>query len=371
MNDFQSKLYRDLIKLCDTNEAFFHKDHIKDNRTYRIFNYRLASYGDFCSPNALECRGHMFEVIDDIPVRLASLPMEKFFNLYENPFTENVDLTKAIKVMAKEDGSLISTFIHNGNLSLKSKASLESDQAVDALRWLENNQPSLYDELLDLTLFGYTVNMEWTSPNNRIVLGYQEDKLIILNIRNTFTGEYVNPSKFHLYNEIHKCWVENVEDLKAGEIDLFVSNIPSMEDVEGFVVELSTGQKIKIKTEWYLVRHRAKDSVNAPRRLFEAIISEAIDDVRTLFHGDPVALQTISEMEARVEPIFNHMIETVERFYEENKGLIRKDYAIKAQGLNDGLMPLYMNLYIGRENDYKEFAIKNYKMFIGEVNDSE
>jgi len=366
MNKYQSKLYCDLISLCDTNEAFFYKDHIKNNRIYRIFNYRLANYSDFCLPNALECRGHMFEVIDDIPVCLVSLPVEKFFNRFENPFTENIDLTNIKSIMDKADGSLISTFIHNGDISLKSKASLESDQALDSLKWLKTNAHNLYDELLDLTLFGYTINMEWTSPNNRIVLGYPEDKLIILNIRNNFTGEYRDKKTLINYSEIHKYWISNADDLVNGEIDLFVSNIHLMENIEGYVIELNDNQKVKIKTDWYLVRHKAKDSVNAPRRLFEAIIGEAIDDIKTLFCGDPVALQTISEMENRVDPIFNHMIEVVELFYDENRELIRKDYAIKAQELNDGFMPLYMNLYIGRECDYKAFAIKNFKMFIGE-----
>lgn len=63
------------------------------------------------------------------------------------------------------------------------------------------------------------------------------------------------------------------------------------------------------------------------------------------------------------------MIHTVETFYEDNKHLSRKDYAIKAQSMNDGYMPLYMNMYIGRDVDYKGFAKKNFKMFIGEVSD--
>lgn len=373
MNEYQQKLYKGLINLIATNAngTFQFKEHNKDGVLYHIFNYRLASYSDFCAPYALECRGHMFEVDrDGRPLRLASLPMEKFFNLNENPFTENLDLSNVKKIMNKEDGSLISTYLHNGKLQLKTKASLESEQAIDAMNWLVLENPDLYDELYDITLLGYTVNMEWTSPHNRIVLGYPESSLKILNIRSNYTGQYSDIGNFSNYKTIKEYSVPNVDDIPAEEINLFVQNIPDMPEIEGFVLELKSGQKVKVKTDWYLVRHRAKDSINAPRRLFEAIVTEAIDDVRTLFHGDPVALQVISEMEQKVEPIYNNMIKTVEKFYDENQSLTRKDYAIKAQSLQDGFMSLYMNLYIGRDNDYRQFAIKNYKMFIGDVKDN-
>ena len=50
------------MRLTDTSEAFYFKDFPLNDAIYRIFNYRLASYTEFLAPNALECRGHMFEV---------------------------------------------------------------------------------------------------------------------------------------------------------------------------------------------------------------------------------------------------------------------------------------------------------------------
>ena len=89
MNTWQQKLYDDLMALVEESEAFYYKDFLAEGVIYRIFNYRLASYTEFLRPGALECRGHMFEVTDDSrearAIRLASLPVEKFFNLNENP----------------------------------------------------------------------------------------------------------------------------------------------------------------------------------------------------------------------------------------------------------------------------------------------
>ena len=39
---------------------------------------------------------------------------------------------------------------------------------------------------------GFTVNFEWCAPHNRIVLGYQEPKLSVLNARHNRTGEYMD-----------------------------------------------------------------------------------------------------------------------------------------------------------------------------------
>ena len=57
------------------------------------------------------------------------------------------------------------------------------------------------------------------------------------------------------------------------------------------------------------------------------------------------------------------MIQSVELFYQENNQLSRKDYAIKALNTKHLkiYMPLIMNLYVGKENDYKKFSINHLK----------
>ena len=155
MNDFQHTLYNDLLKLTQTNEAFFYKDQELDDQTYRVFSYRLASYTDFLAPNSLECRGVMFRIIDEKPVELSALPMEKFFNDQENPFTIGLNYNNIKQVTLKMDGSLMSTYIHNGQLRIKSKTALGSDHAINAMRWLDLPENAEYKkQLLTLTRYG-------------------------------------------------------------------------------------------------------------------------------------------------------------------------------------------------------------------------
>lgn len=370
MNNYQQQLWDDLMSLVQANEAFYFADQYVGEQKYRIFNYRLASYSNWLIPGALECRGVMFRIegddYDAVPIRLASLPMEKFFNLYENPFTENLDLTQVYMIEDKADGSLISTYLDdNDNLLLKTKGSLASDQAMSAMAWLEMMQP-LKAELLEFANADRTVNMEWVAPNNRIVLGYEVAELRVLNIRHNLTGEYLDKKTIEnlsvgAYPNILAQWTSQTE---VDDPVSFVASIPDMVGIEGYVVRLApSGQRVKIKTTWYLALHRTKDNINSPRRLFEAVLEETTDDMRTLFHDDPLAIQTIQEMEDFVAEKYNHMVDTVERFYERNKHLSRKDYAILGQKEFAGTFyfGLAMSRYIGKDPDYKNFLKGKWK----------
>ena len=186
------KTYSELMHLVSTDEskAFFFADQKKDERTYRIFNYRLASYTDFCKPSALECRGITFDITDPDNVQLVCRPMPKFFNVDENPFSMNLDFSNVKQIMLKMDGSLISSFMHKNGVALKTKGSLHSTQAVEAYA-LMKNEPEFFDLISALSELKYTVNMEYCAPTNRIVVGYLKPSLTILNVRHNLTGEYI------------------------------------------------------------------------------------------------------------------------------------------------------------------------------------
>ena len=313
----------------------------------------------------------MFEVDSEgNAIRLAALPQEKFFNLYENPSTMDLDLNEVESIEVKCDGSLISTYFHDGQLRLKSKGSLSSDQALDAVSWLDAHENKAYrKQLYWATVDGCTVNLEWVSPNNRIVLGYEKPHLIMLNMRDNFTGKTFY---FGEEDEPISHWIAIKDVIYNPPIDLqgkspidFVADIPNMTGVEGFVVRFKSGLKVKVKTNWYLALHHTKDSINNPRRLFEAVLDEGIDDLRALFHEDLVAIKQIDEMEIKVDRLFNHMVKSVEDFYEENKHLDRKDYAIKGQTnvLDKRYFGLVMLKYQNKDPEYKNYLKSKWKLF--------
>lgn len=334
-------LYQDLLSLCDSTEAFYFVDQEKDEEKFRIFSYRLASYSDFLLPRAIESRGIMFNLADtSVPV---CRPMEKFFNVGECPFTMNLDLSKTLMIMNKEDGSLISTYLTNKGLRLKSKASLHSQQAIDAMEWLSKN-PALKGELQEIAEEGYTLNFEWVAPWNRIVLEYTEPRLILLNVRNNETGEYLSRND-PLLRWISDLWVDTVS---TDDPAAFADSISTMIGIEGFVFVLPD-QLVKIKCNQYCSLHSALNEVNTSKKVAICVIEEGIDDLYALFKDNSETLSYMEDIECKVTAKFNHMIKTAERFHQDNKELSRKDYAIKAQSMKDGYMSLYMNLYSGKE----------------------
>ena len=370
--EFAEELWNDLNELVRTNDSFFLIDVELTgdaSASYRIFNYRLASYTDFLAKNALECRGHMFEYElvqgEGVKmVRLAALPMEKFFNYRENPFTMTPDFTNVKSIQHKEDGSLISTYLHNGELRLKSKGGLNSTQAVDAMAWLnlpKNND--LREELQELTASCFTVNMEWCSPDNRIVLRYYDPTLVILNIRSMITGTYIDADTSHLFDDgdfprVLKAHLTNIIT-SIRDVPQFVEEIHGFKDIEGFVLQLANGQHIKCKTAWYMALHHIKGQIDEPKLLLRAILDECVDDLRSELFDDELAIRKINEMEAKVKEAYNNLMDTSNKFHTDNQGLSRKDYAIKAMAeVSSMTFPLVMSLYLGKELDIPEYIFK-------------
>lgn len=360
-----TNLYSDLMKLCDTNEAFYFVDHMHDGALYRVFTYRLASYTDFLNPGALECRGHTFRLDGDTAV-LVSLPMQKFFNLGENPMTMDLDWSQVDRVEDKLDGSLISTVALpvNGsrNFILKSKTSLSSQQAKDASKLLESEAYWYFVQLLA----GYvdmrcTVNMEYTAPDNQIVIGYNKPALRVLNIRHNETGEYIDMDTAGF----PAMFVCEKDEFPHDNAEAYIEELRKMTGTEGRVITFKNGLKVKIKTDWYSNLHLQKEQVTNPRRLFESVIMEQSDDLKALFLADPLAVERIEDMEVKAKALYNRLHKLVDSFYHTNKELDRKSFAILGQTelKAEGVFSLAMNLYVGREMGLKEHLIKNFKSY--------
>lgn len=364
MKQFQIELYNDLMNLCQSTEAFYYVDKPLDECIYRIFSYRLARYSEFCLPNALECRGHMFEIdLNQNPIRLASFPPKKFFNLNENPYTMDMDLSKVKTLSLKQDGSLISTYLHKNQLMLKSKTSLSSDVAIQASNWLNKPENSIFKcQMQWLARQNYTINLEWISPHNRIVIGYLEPKLVVLNVRDHNTGELLNYNDvigLNYTNEITQRWTQ----LLQPDIT-YIQDIPNMSGIEGYVMWFEDGTLVKYKTQEYCALHHTKDSINNPRRLYECVLRQATDDLKSMFMTDELAIKQICEMEEYVDKIYNHLIAKSEQFFDTNKHLSRKDYAILAkEQLDNHGFTLAINKFIGKEMDVAEYMIKKYREF--------
>ncbi len=332
-----SELYNALIKLTegDADGKFFYNDFVTPlGEHMRVFSYHIASYSDWLIDGAIECRGILFETdADGEFIRIVSRPMEKFFNLNENPFTMGLDLSKTEQLMDKADGSLISTYLTGDNFALKSKTSIFSEQANAANRYIKQPENiNLWEFCDDLTKVGYTVNMEWVAPNNRIVLEYNEPKLVILNIRHNETGEYLDFNEIPraAFHRIANHIVDEYDPSQAGD-ENFVENLKAQKGIEGVVGRLESGQSYKIKTTWYVDLHSQKDSVNVPKKLVTTILNNNHDDLYALFSDDKLTIERIRDFETHVVSSVRKSWDDIRAFYTENRSKDRKDFAILGQ----------------------------------------
>lgn len=346
------ELYNNLISLCESSEVskFFYKDFNGPmDGKFRIFSYHYASYSDWLKPDALECRGIMFEMGENGPVRVAARPMEKFFNLDENPLSMGINIADVTYIMDKADGSLVSSYVDDGYLYLKSKTSLYSDQARQAAALIHSEEYApLAVVVTELALDGYTVNMEFVSPDNRVVLAYQEPALFVLNVRNNETGEYVEYDELYANASIRPYLIGayGISDTKT-----WVEGVRELEGVEGYIAVLKSGQRFKLKTAWYSALHHTKDSITSNERLFASVVSANSDDLRSLFAGDEYAIQKISAFEQAYLDYLGKSLELCQSFYDEYRGRARKDYAIAAQKATVNQRHLFgviMNMYEGK-----------------------
>ena len=364
------ELYDNLMKLCAESDKgkFFYTDFVSPFETkFRIFSYNYASYSDWLLDDALECRGIMFEMDDNGPVRIAARPMEKFFNLGENPMTMDLNLDEVVLVTAKADGSLVSTYMDQTNIAFKSKGSIKSSQAAEALQvFKQPHREAFRARVTEITEAGYTCNMEYVAPTNRIVLPYQERDLILLNVRHNETGEYIPYQELFKDAALRPFLVEAYDPAS-------IENVRGMKEIEGFVYELASGQKFKLKTEWYCALHHTKDSINNNERLFEVVVAGGADDVIAMFTGDDYAREKVNAFTIVHLDYLSNTLGLLLDAQKQLAGKDRREFAIKGQELckpYPGLFSVLMNTYQRPQETEQTIAqinkvfLKNHKLYI-------
>jgi len=351
-------LYTNLLALSDNDDTpFYHSDQVlSNNEFYRIFSYHFTDRESWLLPSALESRGIMFETTADGEfIRIASRPMHKFFNHNSRTLQGEVDFINygtPAYVMHKADGSLISSYLNaNGEILLKSKTSIGSDYAQLALKLLFADT-AMYDFVKWCEADGYTVNMELVSPDPkfRIVLHYPEPRLIVLNVRQRESGGYMDP------RSIPKEFFTGSADVGA------LLELDTVTNLEGYVVLDDKGNWWKEKADWYLERHRAKDFVNQPLAFVQLVLKDEADDIFTLLADQPEVLAEMQALQHSVITVANGYVNTVTKYWQENKDLSRKDYAIKGKENLDWMeFMLAMKYYSGTEPDWNECLLKQLK----------
>lgn len=278
----------DYLKAIKGADEFFVKEDPENG--IAIINYMFNTPLTFPDTRGLEgeelrnailrrdCRGIKFDLESG---DIVTKPLHKFFNVAERPETQinEIDWEQPHHILEKLDGSMITLF--DGKAHTKMGA---TDVALPVNNYLHEN-PQYLDFHFDCWKSGATAIFEWCSRQQRIIIDYPKEELVLTAIRFKYTGNYVD------YDYMAKCALKfNVPVVRAlpgavQNITEFVETTKAIEDAEGYVVRFNTGHMCKIKADWYCRIHNTKELFFYEKNVWHLVLSGELDDAKP-FMGD-------------------------------------------------------------------------------------
>ena len=315
--------------------------------TICCYAYKDAS--TFDTLESLECRGIAF----DAKGLVVSRPLHKFFNVNESVETQTASLLKKniIAYMEKIDGSMLSTCKVGNEIVLRSKASFSSDVAVWGTAFM-NERKNFKDFCEEVSLLGLTASFEYMDPRQPIVIASKNQSLTLLHVRDNITGTYVMLDKNHaVWNLIkhHKIPVAPVFSLSFEEM---LENAKTATHTEGYVVQFDDGDMVKLKTEWYLLRHRAISFLRE-RDVAVLALNEGLDDTKSILREMGADMKRVEEIETRVKNTLLSLEDEIAQVCKADGDLNRKAFVEKHQK-----NPLF-SLMI-KKMDNRNYSLKEY-----------
>jgi RNA ligase len=295
-------------------------------------------------PLLLQCRG----LVTDLEGNIVARPFKKFFN-YEEHKPEEIP-NEPFDVFEKLDGSLGILFNYKGEWVLATRGSFTSDQAK---RGWEILQKYDYKRLIP----GYTYLFEIIYKENRIVVDYPYEDLIMLGVIDNSDGyEYkIFDERIHLegvrfvnmYRNLGFKFVKKFDGVK----DYSTLKEIIKDDEEGFVIRFQSGFRMKIKGSEYVRLHKILTNISN-RDIWECLkdkkpLDEIIEKVPDEFYD------WVKETKENFENEFQKIKEEYESLYNSilnsNEIFSRKDFASKA--INSNFPSILFSMYDNRPYD--------------------
>lgn len=320
---------------------------------YTVINYNVAFEDTFQwnindslgSAIRRECRGLIF---NSKTGDLISRPYSKFFNIGERNETDinKINLYEPHVVLEKLDGSMIRPIPTKEGFRLATKAGI-TDVAMNAEVFIADKPH--YAKFINTAIKNnFTPIFEWCSRKNRIVVDYPEDQLILTAVRGNESGLYVLYSAMKEVAEQEGIpVVKAVDGLAVQNINLFVKQVREWDDGEGVVLRFNTGHMVKIKADYYVLRHKIKEQVSQEKNVIKIILEDGLDDlVPLLLESDVKLLQNFQKLFWKgVDEV---SVELQELYNRSDENQSQKDFALFfVQSLLPKYQPFMFNMRKG------------------------
>lgn len=288
-----------------------------------------------------ECRGLLFHKDGTIMARR----LHKFFNINERDETrfETVDFDQPHVILEKLDGSMITPVVTDAGLRWGTKMGI-TDVSMGAELFVAKH-PHYAKLASDLMGRGLTPIFEWCSRKQRIVVDYPEDRLVLIAVRNTVTGEYMSFDALEAFAEMLDIDVVKAYEGTAANMRHLMDETKDAEGIEGWIIRFDDGHMLKVKGEWYLRIHKTKDNLSFEKNVVDLLVNEKMDDVKAFMmeedrqrveQFEQVFWQGVAVAVARYEDYFSMV---------QKAGLDRKRFALEwmpTVKANDPFAPTYV-----------------------------
>ena len=330
-----------------------------DRRRF-CFKYNQIK-SDMSAPICQEARGLILDREDNWNV--VSYAFSKFFNAAQN-LAVDIDWDSA-EVFEKLDGSCANLYYWQDEWKMHTLGTVEGEgevQMADSLMKRKDWSGETFSDLFWHTfekIYGLgkleeldkscCYVTELCTSYNRVVKRYDEDRIVLLGIRNRKSLQERDISTA-------PDWWDRPNRFEVSEYGEIMDAVETLDpDDEGFVCVDKHWRRIKIKQESYVLRHRMKNSVTQRKNgIVEAILKEEADDFVGAF---PEFKDVFEETKAEMEDLVGEM----EEYYHEIGGSKtdpdnheeRKSFALNVQNFEPGeVQGLFFQRLTGKIEDF-------------------
>ena len=246
---------------------------------------------------------------------VVSRPFHKFFNVGEHQETEEEKLSNR-EFIAREKlhGTMLHPVLINGEVKLLTQKAFKNPQTEKGEELLRRNE-KLYRAVRELLQRGYTPVFELISPKFQLVIPYDREELILTELRQNRTGNYLLEER---ENELKEMGFKTPPKL-SGKLNELKRKIENAEMIEGYVLKDLTVKEpfplfAKLKSPWYHSHHYAFTYLhNIPdHKLFNLFLQGKADDIFTAVLNRELRQKKQKRLEKMVS-LYRTLIETAEK----------------------------------------------------------
>lgn len=285
-------------------EGYIRCVHHPDNAALSLYNYTpKTQFEQHWTKDTLICRGLIAREVGGHREVIAR-PFPKFFNWQE--VAEDISLEDGPwQVYEKMDGSLgILYEFAPGDYRIATRGSFTSEQALKATAWIK---------AVDLQVHrpGITQLYEIIYPDNRIVVNYRDQRLVLLGQLVTQTGEV--DTKLSCTSQRRRSYGPRFEKVKFHGIQ---DTIPTdqRENKEGYVLVNDKGFRVKVKHDEYVRLH--KILTNTSSRTVWEYLSDPEKDFNELLDNVPDEFyEWVKDIKRGLESEYFEIVTVAEAYY--------------------------------------------------------